>query len=159
MFNPFPHRATKSEHFAILLCLTPDDFTRQRRASGWGRVNIYRYLECWKKTGETGKHSFNVSFRLSRACIKDQIPYHDWARCLIFCTIQQHTCMLVFPTYFYKLLILVKRLKVLWVNYVPRQPACLHRLVITTSTHRIYGQSKRGYFIISETYLIFLDVF
>ena len=32
--NPFPPRAAKSGHFVILLCLTPDDFTRQRRAPG-----------------------------------------------------------------------------------------------------------------------------
>ena len=37
-FNPFPPRAAKSGHFVILLCVTPDDFTRQRRASGWERV-------------------------------------------------------------------------------------------------------------------------
>ena len=38
--NPFPPRAAKSGHFVILLCLTPDDFTRQQRASGWERVNL-----------------------------------------------------------------------------------------------------------------------
>ena len=37
--NPFPPRAAKSGRFVILLCLTPDDFARQKRASGWGRVN------------------------------------------------------------------------------------------------------------------------
>ena len=42
-FNPFPPRAAKSGHFVILLCLTPDDFTHQRRASGWERVN-WAYL-------------------------------------------------------------------------------------------------------------------
>ena len=36
--NPFPPRLTKSGHYVILLCLTPDDFTRQMRASGWERV-------------------------------------------------------------------------------------------------------------------------
>ena len=37
--NPFPPRAAKSGHFVILLSLTPDDFTCQRRACGWERVN------------------------------------------------------------------------------------------------------------------------
>ena len=36
--NPFPPRAAKIGHFVILLCLTPDNFTRRRRASGWERV-------------------------------------------------------------------------------------------------------------------------
>ena len=34
-----PPRAAKSGHFVILLCITPDDFTCKRRASGWERVN------------------------------------------------------------------------------------------------------------------------
>ena len=40
--NPFLPRAAKSRHFVILLCLTSDDFTPQRRASGWetGGVSI-----------------------------------------------------------------------------------------------------------------------
>ena len=40
--NTFPPRAAKRGHFVVLLCLTPDDFTRQgeRRAPGWGRVNV-----------------------------------------------------------------------------------------------------------------------
>ena len=38
--NPFPPRADKSVHFIILLCLTPDNFTRQRRAPGWERVKV-----------------------------------------------------------------------------------------------------------------------
>ena len=33
---PLPDRP---KPFVILLCLTPDDFTRQWRASGWERVN------------------------------------------------------------------------------------------------------------------------
>ena len=37
-FNPFPPKAAKSGHFVILPCLTPDDFTRQRRPPGWERV-------------------------------------------------------------------------------------------------------------------------
>ena len=32
-------RPAKTIPFVILLCLTPDDFTRQWRASGWERVN------------------------------------------------------------------------------------------------------------------------
>ena len=35
LINPFPPRAAKSRHFIILLCLMPDNFTCQRRASGW----------------------------------------------------------------------------------------------------------------------------
>ena len=44
--NPFDPRAAKSGHFVILLCLTPDDFTCQRRAPGWERVknNLFMYL-------------------------------------------------------------------------------------------------------------------
>ena len=38
--NPFPPRAAKSGHFVILLCLTPDDCTHQRKTSGWEKVNI-----------------------------------------------------------------------------------------------------------------------
>ena len=41
--NPFPPRAAKSGHYVILLCLTPDNFTRQRRAPGWERVNEIKY--------------------------------------------------------------------------------------------------------------------
>ena len=37
--NPFPLRPAKTVPFVILLCLTPDDFTYQGRASGWERVN------------------------------------------------------------------------------------------------------------------------
>ena len=33
-FNPFPPRLAKNGPFVILLCLTPDDFTCQERASG-----------------------------------------------------------------------------------------------------------------------------
>ena len=36
-FSPRPAKATP---FVILLCLMPDDFTRQGRASGWERVKI-----------------------------------------------------------------------------------------------------------------------
>ena len=36
--NPFSPRPAKTVPFVILLCLTPDDFTRQGRASGWERV-------------------------------------------------------------------------------------------------------------------------
>ena len=32
-------RPAKTVSFVVLLCLTPDDFTRQWRASGWERVN------------------------------------------------------------------------------------------------------------------------
>ena len=35
-----PIRVVKSRHSVILLCLTPDDFTCQRRASGWERVKV-----------------------------------------------------------------------------------------------------------------------
>ena len=52
LFNPFPPRAAKSGHFVILLCLTPDDFTRQRRAPGWERVKwstMTAGLECYIK--------------------------------------------------------------------------------------------------------------
>ena len=38
--NTFPPRAAKSGHFVILLCLTPGNFTHQRRASGWERVKV-----------------------------------------------------------------------------------------------------------------------
>ena len=41
--NPFPPRLAKTIPFVILLCLMPDDFTRQWRASGWERVN-WAYL-------------------------------------------------------------------------------------------------------------------
>ena len=34
-------RLAKTVPFVILLCLTPDHFTRQWRASGWERVNIF----------------------------------------------------------------------------------------------------------------------
>ena len=64
--------------------------------------------------------------------LKDQIIYHNLARRLIFCTIHQHTSMLVFPSYFYWILSLVKCSKVRLneANYVPRQPACRRRPVI-----------------------------
>ena len=32
---PFPPRPAKTTFFVILLCPTPDDFTRQRTASRW----------------------------------------------------------------------------------------------------------------------------
>ena len=35
----FPPKPAKTNSFVILLCLTPDDFTHQGRASGWERVN------------------------------------------------------------------------------------------------------------------------
>ena len=38
--DPFPPRPAKTGPFIILLCLTPDDFTHQRRASGWERVKL-----------------------------------------------------------------------------------------------------------------------
>ena len=44
--NPFPPRPAKTVPFVMLLCLMPDNFTRQRRASGWERVkhviSLYR---------------------------------------------------------------------------------------------------------------------
>ena len=43
VFNHFPPRPAKTDLFVILLCLTPDDFNRQGRASGWERVN-WAYL-------------------------------------------------------------------------------------------------------------------
>ena len=36
--NPFPPRPNKIGPFVILLYLTPDDFTREGRASVWERV-------------------------------------------------------------------------------------------------------------------------
>ena len=39
LFNLSSHRPAKIDPFVILLCLTPDDFTRRWRASGWERVN------------------------------------------------------------------------------------------------------------------------
>ena len=39
-FNPFPSRLAKTDPFTILLCLMPDDFTHQRKASGWERVKL-----------------------------------------------------------------------------------------------------------------------
>ena len=44
----FPPRHTKTTTFVILLCLTilmPDNFTRQKRSSGWERVNIMFMLK------------------------------------------------------------------------------------------------------------------
>ena len=38
-FNLSSPRPAKTVPFVILLCLTPDDFTCQWRASGWERVN------------------------------------------------------------------------------------------------------------------------
>ena len=40
-FNLSSPRLTKTVPFLILLCLTPDDFTRQWRASGWERVKQF----------------------------------------------------------------------------------------------------------------------
>ena len=34
----FPPRPAETAPFVILLCLTPNDFTHQGRASGWERV-------------------------------------------------------------------------------------------------------------------------
>ena len=42
-FNFFPPEPAKTALFIILLCLTPDDFTRQGRTSGWERVT-WAYL-------------------------------------------------------------------------------------------------------------------
>ena len=51
IINPFPPRAAKSGHFVILLCLTPDDLTRQRRAPGWERPNLLiNFLRCINNT-------------------------------------------------------------------------------------------------------------
>ena len=47
-FNPFPRRAAKSVPFFSLLCLAPDDFTRQRRAPGWEGVKREEKLTSWK---------------------------------------------------------------------------------------------------------------
>ena len=44
-FYPFSPRPAKTVHFVILLCLTPDNITRQGRASGWERVN-WTYSTC-----------------------------------------------------------------------------------------------------------------
>ena len=44
-FNP--PRPAKTGPFIILLCLTPDDFTCQGRASGWERVNTDQLLLEW----------------------------------------------------------------------------------------------------------------
>ena len=41
MSNPSPPRLTKTGSFVILLCLTPDNFTHQGRASGWESVNPF----------------------------------------------------------------------------------------------------------------------
>ena len=44
--NPFPpalQTVAKTAPFVILPYLMPDDFTRQRRASGWERVNKISY--------------------------------------------------------------------------------------------------------------------
>ena len=38
-FNPFPPGLAKTKPFIILLCLMPNNFTHQWRASGWERVN------------------------------------------------------------------------------------------------------------------------
>ena len=38
ILSSFPPRLAKTAPFVILLCLTPDDFTCQGRASGWERV-------------------------------------------------------------------------------------------------------------------------
>ena len=35
---PFLSQTVQNWPFVVLLCLTPDDFTRQWRASGWERV-------------------------------------------------------------------------------------------------------------------------
>ena len=37
-FNPFTPRPAKTDPFSILICLTPDNFTCQWRASGWERL-------------------------------------------------------------------------------------------------------------------------
>ena len=42
--NPFSPRLAQTIHFVILLCLTPDDFTRQGKASGWERVKWFEQL-------------------------------------------------------------------------------------------------------------------
>ena len=39
----FPPKQAKTVPFTILICLTPDNFTHQWRASGWERVN-WAYL-------------------------------------------------------------------------------------------------------------------
>ena len=38
-------RPAKTVPFVILLCLTPDDFTCQWRASGWERVKTLFYIK------------------------------------------------------------------------------------------------------------------
>ena len=40
-FNLSSPRPAQTVPFVILLCLTPDDFTRQWRASGWEMVNPF----------------------------------------------------------------------------------------------------------------------
>ena len=43
IFILFPFETGQNLPFVILLCLTPDELTRQGRASGWERVN-WAYL-------------------------------------------------------------------------------------------------------------------
>ena len=40
IFILFPFETDQNLPFVILLCLTPDEFTREGRASGWERVNL-----------------------------------------------------------------------------------------------------------------------
>ena len=67
-FNPFsPPRPAKTIHFVILLCLTPYDFTRQGRASGWERINTLvvkihcnKHKQTWKYLPELGYKASTV---------------------------------------------------------------------------------------------------
>ena len=44
ILNISSRRPVKTVPFVILLCLMPDDFTHQWRASGWERVNIFMMI-------------------------------------------------------------------------------------------------------------------
>ena len=73
--NPFPPRLAKTGPFVILLCLMPDNFTHQRRASGWERVNtlpfpgFISYILTVKIlkiiTLNTSKMLFNINFKIN----------------------------------------------------------------------------------------------
>ena len=68
-FNYFPSKLAKTVPVVILLCLTPDDFTYQGRASGWERVNR-AYLPIslpWPFPSQTGQNCPFCHFILSNA--------------------------------------------------------------------------------------------
>ena len=41
LINVFSPRLAKTVPFVIFLCITPEDFTRQWRASGWEHLQLY----------------------------------------------------------------------------------------------------------------------